>query len=350
MRCEEALRCWQQDLLGQPLDQDALEEAYAHIGACQNLCARTLSAAPDFGLFDDPAWRTGQTDLYEALGLSAEEEGDAHAREWARLSRLAARGKAKTEAVEHERAMALAAWQSAANYYRDGLRVSRTPFLNEGLKRIKHKRLESPEEIRAGLHRHDPRRPLKQTSTHAKRPAAPEEGPKLELISQASASQITVAQRPAGWQIGSPKPSIQLALRENATALSSATADTRSIRRSVLLGRPHVNGTLDPFALSLWASESSRKWELELLVRAHSPRQPWTGVRLTLEHQEQGGRRPTTMQFARRAARMSGWWARLKEVETGAYQLRLSANDARSKASEDVTLELHLIAEEQAGG
>ncbi len=139
MRCEDALRGFQQELLGQRVDPDTLEEVYAHIGACQDLCARALSAAPDAGLRDDPAWRTGQTDLYEALGLSAEEEGDAHAREWARLSHLAARGKTTAEAVEHERAMALAAWQSAANYYRAGLRVSQTPSLRAGLKRIKRK-------------------------------------------------------------------------------------------------------------------------------------------------------------------------------------------------------------------
>jgi len=37
--------------------------------------------------------------------------------------------------------MALAAWQSAAAYHHDGLRIRKTANLAEGLKRIKHKRL-----------------------------------------------------------------------------------------------------------------------------------------------------------------------------------------------------------------
>jgi hypothetical protein len=100
-----------------------------------------LRAAPDFNLLVTPEQRSGQTDLYEALGGSAEEEGDAHAQAWARLQRLATTGKAKQEAIDYERTIALTAWQSAANYYRDGLRIGETLALSEGLKRIKQKRL-----------------------------------------------------------------------------------------------------------------------------------------------------------------------------------------------------------------
>jgi hypothetical protein len=142
MRCEEALHSWQEELLGRPVDRDKLEAAYAHIGACQELCARTLSAAPDFDLPALSERRAGQTDLYEALGLAAEEEGDEHARKWARLRRNLSTGKVTQEALDYERALAVAAWQSAANYYHDGLRVGETAFLTEGLKRLKQKRLE----------------------------------------------------------------------------------------------------------------------------------------------------------------------------------------------------------------
>src|SRR5262249_45837949 len=89
-----------------------------------------------------PEQRSGQTDLYEALGLAAEEEGDEHVRRWARLSRQAGTGEASQEDIDYERALALAAWQSAANYYHDGLRIGETAFLTEGLKRIKRKHLE----------------------------------------------------------------------------------------------------------------------------------------------------------------------------------------------------------------
>ncbi len=142
MRCDEALSCWQLELLGQPVDPDTLKEAYDHISACQEKCARVFSAAPDVDFLATPEQRAGQTDLYEALGLSAEEEGDAHARQWARLRRQMPQGRARQEALDHERALAIAAWQSAANYYQDGLRIGKTTFLRAGLKRIQRKRLE----------------------------------------------------------------------------------------------------------------------------------------------------------------------------------------------------------------
>lgn len=357
MRCEEALGYWQQDLLGQPVDRDKLEEAYAHIGACQDLCARTLGAAPDFDLLSSPEERAGQTDLYESLGLSAEEEGDAHARAYARLVRLAKGGRASQEAVDHERAMALAAWQSAATYYHDGLRISETAFLTEGLKRVKKKRLEpaalAPGRAQTGARIHGSRVISQKTPDHpasaeapAERPQpalSPEIWPTLELISHAAPPSITVGQRPDGWHVGSARLSARLALRENAAPYASSAPDTPRTRRFSLLSQPQLDGTLAPFALALWANELSQQWELELLVRAYSPRRPWASIVLTLEDWDQRWRKPTPMQFARRAPRMVGWWARLKEVATGDYQLRLSASNPRGEAPEDVTLGLHLI-------
>src|SRR5581483_11517486 len=88
MRCEEALDYWQQALLGRPVDKDKLEEAFAHIGTCRELCARILSSAPDVAFFPEPGQHSGRADYYEARGLAAEEEGDTHAHEWRRLQRL----------------------------------------------------------------------------------------------------------------------------------------------------------------------------------------------------------------------------------------------------------------------
>lgn len=105
MRCEEALHCWQQALLGRPVDRDTLKEAYAHIGACWDVCAHTFCGAPDVDLPARAEQRAGQMDLYEALGL--------------------------------------AAWQSAANDYHDGMRNGKIAFLTEGPKRLRRKRLES---------------------------------------------------------------------------------------------------------------------------------------------------------------------------------------------------------------
>ncbi|HLW01829.1 MAG TPA: hypothetical protein VKT82_24460 [Ktedonobacterales bacterium] len=142
MRCEDALWYWSQDVQGQPVDQARLKDARAHIGACKELCARVRGSSLDDALLATPEQRAGQTGLYEVLGRAAEAEGDAHARAWTRLKRQAGASKASQEVLDLERAMALAAWQSAANYYHDGLRVGNTACLSEGLEHIKHKRLE----------------------------------------------------------------------------------------------------------------------------------------------------------------------------------------------------------------
>ena len=106
-----------------------------------------------------------------------------------------------------------------------------------------------------------------------------------------------------------------------------------------------MDGTLDPFELALWASETARKWELDLLVRAQTPRHPWSSILLTLEDQEQHLQSPTLMEFDRRIPKMTGWWARLKEIEPGGYHLRLAANNASGQSSEEATLELQLTTE-----
>lgn len=357
MRCEEALGYWQRELMGQAVDPAKLEEAFAHIGACDDLCARTLSAAPEHELLSSPEQRAGQTDLYEALGLSAEEDGDAHAQEWAHLKRLAAADKASQEALDYERAMALAAWQSAANYYYDGLQIGETLFLREGLKRIQKKRLGAATP-HSGRTRTDPRRlaarvASRKTSARLTSPDAPtavqgrpphDIGPLLTLVAHGPTHPITVGQSPPGWLLNTIRASTQLLLRETPVAYSSSGGQAK--KGLVELSQPQVDGKLAPFKLALWASEFSRKWDLDLLVRAHSSQRPWTSIMLTLEGRDQRLRQPTLMEFAQRAPRVIGWWARLKEIETGDYQLHFSANDSRGKPAQDATLGLRLVTEE----
>jgi hypothetical protein len=356
MRCKEALGCWQQELLGQPVDPAKLEEAYAHIAACQELCARTLSAAPDFDLLSTPEQRSGQTDLYEALGLAAEEEGDAHARQWARLSRRGGTGKAAQEAIDYQRAMALAAWQAAANYYQDGLRIRETAFLRQGMKRVKRKRLEPAASAR-GPTKTDPRTsaplrkapaPLPGAATPGEAaPGLPQEAwPLLTLVSHVSTHHVSVEQRPPGWQTRALRSAAPLVLRDAPVPYQASTPEAQEPKGVAAWKQPQIDGRLAPFELALSASAVSMLWELDVLVRAQSPRHPWSSVMLTLEEAARHLSRPVLMEFSRGDPQMTGWRARFTEIPTGAYQLRFSANDARGQASEDAALELRLAAED----
>jgi hypothetical protein len=141
MRCQEALAYREQALLGHPVEQDKLEEAFAHIDVCQELCARVLGPMSDFALFPESMQQAGRTDYYEAQGRAAEEEGDAHTQKWKRLQRLAPKSKATQKAIDYEYAMAVAAYQAAVNYYQDGLKIGETAVLTEGLKRVRQKHL-----------------------------------------------------------------------------------------------------------------------------------------------------------------------------------------------------------------
>jgi hypothetical protein len=360
MHCNDALSYWQQELLGQPVDREKLKEAYAHISACHELCASVLGASPDDDLLPTPEEQSRQTDLYEALGLSAEEEGDAHARRWTRLRRLAAAGKASQDALDHERALALAAWQSAANYYQDGLRVGTTAFLTEGVRRIRRKRLE-PTASSGRFTKTDPRSrasrvPGRRKSTlpnglappgsyvHPKLPH--EAWPRLALVSHGSTHPVTVSQQPAGWRTHTLSGDLRLLSREHPTPYASSPSDALEPPDHFALGQPAVAGSLDPFDVALWAW-AAETWRLDLLVRAESPSRPWTSIMLTLEDAQQGVSKPTLLEFGQRDPQMSGWWARLQEVETRDYHLHLSANDSQGQASGKATLDLHLGSSEE---
>lgn len=137
MHCEEALGCWQQDLLGLPVDPRQLEQALEHIRSCSLLCAQVLGTVP-FLAAQQPDRSAGTVDLYEALGLEAEEQGDAHAQEWARLASLAGSDEAETQ---RERELALASWLAAETAYQKGWQVEQTAYLRAALARLKQKRL-----------------------------------------------------------------------------------------------------------------------------------------------------------------------------------------------------------------
>ena len=157
-RCEEALHLWRRDLMGLPVDQNALEAALEHISGCSLLCAQTLGieapappntpegpagvAPAPLDTLEEPS--DGDIDYYEALGSEAEEQGNAHAKEWDRLAALAASGMGSMEVAQRERNLAHASWQAAWTAYDWGWQLKHTVFLREGRARLRRKTLPAP--------------------------------------------------------------------------------------------------------------------------------------------------------------------------------------------------------------
>lgn len=381
MRCDEALALWQEVLLGAPVDQAQLEEAFQHMGACEALCAQTLGTALVDASRPLAEERPGWTDLYETLGLRDEEEGDAHARRWTRLKRAAEAGDEDAEAIAQERVLALAAWQAAAAHYQEGLRVAETAFLREGQKRIERKRLRVPSRPRPGAAvgsaaaqgaeeaQASPRRTARPPgeSSGGAAPAPPHSGqaesappsvpseqarearhaiPLLTLAAEPHRpGQITVRNRPMNWQISAAAAGARLSIREEPAGYTPAAGPESGPEFLRALDQPHAQGMLTDFALALWATETAKGWKLQVLVRALSSQRPWTTLALTLEDAE-GRSEPVEVLFARRGPQLSGWWARLRELPSGRYQLLLSASDASGEPIEPVQLAVQLVREE----
>jgi hypothetical protein len=133
--CEEALRLWEAELAGQQVERARMEQALTHIGQCQKLCAQVLATSP-IDTIERIARISGHGDVYEALGLSYEDEGDAHHRRYKRLRKL---GQASQEEVEREYALAQESWQAATRNYEAGLRFFKSMFLTDAMKRMKRK-------------------------------------------------------------------------------------------------------------------------------------------------------------------------------------------------------------------
>jgi hypothetical protein len=150
---------------------------------------------------------------------------------------------------------------------------------------------------------------------------------------------VSVEDHPGDWQVIAQRPGSPLVIRETPT-LYQASTQGMSLREP-----PQADGKLDPFELALWVSASARAWELEVLVRALTPRHPWSSILLTLEDWGEQIHQPTLMAFEHHQPQTTGWWARLREIEPGSYHLRLSANDSQGHAAEGATLELQLASE-----
>ncbi len=350
MQCEEALHLWQQELLGKPVDRDLLEQAFEHIGACEQLCAQTLGTAPAGAEWNRVDALSRRVDLYEALGLSAEEEGDAYARDWQRLTRKALTGEVSQAALDHKRALALAAWQAAAAHYRDGLRIANTTFLREGLKRLQTKQLRPPRS-----------RPVSSVAAKAASTAAatspipsavqPASTPPQHTIPQLvlapaphDPGEVIVKKSPAGWQTNNQALRAPYRTRKRPAGEMMAIESAPGPESEARPNQPQAEGLLGDFALALWAAQAAQGWRLEMLVRAHSSRRPWTKLALTVEDAQGQSEIPDVL-FARRAPHMTGWWARLHELDSGHYHLRLSANDASGEPIEEMRLSVHLISE-----
>jgi hypothetical protein len=291
----------------------------------------------------------------EARGPAVEENEPDHAREWRHLRRLAARGKTLQDAIDYHSMMAIAAWQAAVNYYQDGLKIDETAFLTEGVKRLRQKRLKPPRAPQR--HARATSAPQRAHNTTDRPPRAappaalppqpqPSVQPLLSLVSRISPRAITVAQRPPGWQGLPARSHTPLFVRETSSLYSSSTQDTQEPGEIAAGEEPQLSGLLAPFDLALWVKESAHRWALDLLVRASSPRHPWSSILLTLEDQHQQYSQPTLMQFSQHDPQRIGWQARLKEITSGQYYLRLLANDTRGRRAKEAALELHLAAEE----
>ncbi len=134
--CEEALHLWEEAQAGGHIGDPArLGAALLHLRQCQERCVEVLT--PDQlraveQMARDSAWG----DVYEALGLSYEEAGDAHHRRYKRLRKS---GRASEEELERERGLALENWKTATQNYEAGARFFKSLFLTDALKRMQRK-------------------------------------------------------------------------------------------------------------------------------------------------------------------------------------------------------------------
>src|SRR5262249_35675308 len=159
---------------------------------------------------------------------------------------------------------------------------------------------------------------IKKTAGHAPKMSHVAH-PVLALASRASTRQIAFGEHPTGWQIHYSRPSSPLILSDPPPAYHTTSAGTQEVKRVAEVHPSQVEGLLAPFELALWVTEFSQQWALDLLVRAPSPRRPWSSIMLTLEDREQGFYKPVLMEYSRHNPEQIGWWAKLKEIVPGDY-------------------------------
>lgn len=345
MRCDEALRLWEEALAGRVGDPARTEEALRHMAQCQERCAEVL-ATSQVDTIEQMAKASGRGDVYEALGLSYEEEGDAHHRRYKRLRKS---GRASPEELERERKLALENWKTATQNYEAGTRFFKSMFLVDALKRMKRKpALLPPAERPVASPALEELFYLRQVADFIPRAGANYYKSALAAALPAAARGTPqIVRSSAGWAAlapGSlpsffPKPGPGVDLPEQ---LPDQLEEWRQSARDLL----RVEGAVGPFALALAAArDDDDRWNLRVLVQ---PRLPDDQELLVVLNLRKAG--PLARSYpvvARDFSEYGVWSAPFQGIGGGSYYLAVAA---RQDSGEWVAADLELALVPDAPG
>jgi hypothetical protein len=333
MRCEEALRLWEEAMAGQKVDPARLEEVLRHMGQCQERCPEVL-AASKIDTIEQMARISGRGDVYEALGLSYEEEGDAHHRRYKRLSKSS---RASAEELERERVLALENWERAIKNYEAGTRFFQSIFLVDALKRMKRKpKLSAPTARPAASPALEELLYLKQMAHFTPRPGENyHKGRLTAVLPSAVQGKPRMGRASAGWTLLAPGalPSFFRAAEPEDDPQEQLGA-WREAGQDLL----RVEGKVGPFALALAAAlDEEDRWNLRVLVQPRLPDEQELLVLLNLH--KVGPQARSYLVTAHPFFRHGVWSAPFRGIVGGSYYLAVTA---RQKSGEWVAADLEL--------
>ncbi len=319
MRCEEALRLWEEALAGRVGDPARVEEALTHMAQCQERCAEVL-ATSQVDAIEQMAQASGRGDVYEALGLSYEEEGDAHHRRYKRLRKSS---RASPEELERERVLALENWKTATENYEAGARFFKSLFLVDALKRMQRKPALLPPTARpVASPALEELFYLRQVTDFTPRSGANYYKSRLTAVLPTSApSAPQVARSSAGWVALAPGALPSFFPKPAARAdLPDQLQEWRESARDLL----RVEGMVGPFALALAAArDEDDGWHLRVLVQPRLPDDPEPLVVLNLR--KAGPLTRSYLVMARHFSEHGVWSAPFQGIAGGAYDLAVTA-------------------------
>jgi hypothetical protein len=336
MRCEEALRLWEEAMAGRKVDSERMEVALLHLGQCQERCAEVL-AASQMDTIEQMARLSGRGDVYEALGLSYEEEGDAHHRRYKRLRKSS---RASAEELERERTLALESWKAATENYESGARFFTSIFLVDALKRMKRKpKLLPPTARSMASPALEELLYLRQVAHFTPRPGENYYTSRLTAALPSSVrGKPEMGRASADWTLLPPTalPSF-LPTRAPGGDLPEQLQAWRVARQDVL----RVEGHVGPFALALAAApdEEGEQWNLCVLVQPRLPDGPELVVVLNLRRAG-----PLTRSYlvaAQFFSEQGVWSAPFRGIASGLYYLAVTARPASGEwVAADIELAL----------
>jgi hypothetical protein len=335
IRCDEALRLWEDALAGRAGDPARTEEALRHMAQCQERCAEVL-ATSEVDTIEQMAKASRRGDVYEALGLSYEEEGDAHHRRYKRLRKS---GRASPEEVERERALALENWKTATENYESGTRFFKSLFLVDALKRMKRKpALLPPLERPVASPALEELVYLRQIVGFIPRSGANYYKSTLTAVLPAAAQGAgapQIVRSSAGWAALAPGALPSFFPKPTAGAdLPDQLQEWRESRRDLL----RVEGVVGPFALALAAAQDEDdEWHLRVLVQPRLPDDQKLLIVLNLR--KAGPLAHSYPVVARHFFKHGVWSAPFQRIAGGSYYLAVAA---RQDSGEWVAADLEL--------